>query len=363
MAGLVRLKAIRLQTPPGGVIVHRRALERVHLADPDGCIAALLRLLRQGTRTPDALPQALIAEGYRVTGDEVATVLAQFDEWAILERPDADDTLDQAVRERHQSNLRYYDITANLAVTSADQQRAVQAARVLLLGAGGLGSGILQSLAGLGVGFVRLVDFDTVETKNLARQFSYGLAEIGQRKIDAARAWVAGYTGGTVVDAVDRRIATADDIRELAGGMDLVICAIDSPENIQLLINEACFDLDIPFVAGGLAYSTVCYWSVEPGQSPCRMCLELHREDELRTGEDAVTAGLLFEPDPVNRATGPAAQLLSGVMSLEAMRFLRPTDPPVARGCYHVVELADGMVWERHPWERHPACKLCGSRP
>src|SRR5439155_15081007 len=134
---------------------------------------------------------------------------------------------------------------------------------VLLLGAGGIGSGILQSLVGMGVGRVTLVDCDTVETKNLARQFAYGPATIGQRKVEAAKNWAAAYSGGTVVDAVHRRVDDATAIRELAVGHDLVITAIDSPDDIQLLVNEACVELGIPFVAGGLAYSTLVYWSLE----------------------------------------------------------------------------------------------------
>jgi molybdopterin/thiamine biosynthesis adenylyltransferase len=356
---IARLKSVGIETPPGGVTVHRRTLERVHLDDPEGSVTALLRLLRKGTRTEPELVEDLALAGHSVTGDELAAVLAQLDAWQLLERADGDDALEPAVRVRHQSNLRFYDVTSNLEFSSADQHQAVAAANILLLGAGGLGSGILQSLVGLGVGRITLVDFDTVEPKNLNRQFTYDLASVGRRKVDAAKAWVDAYSEGTVVTPVHRRITDAATIQELATGADLVVGAIDSPDNVQVLLNDACFALGIPFVVGGLAYSTLSYWSVEPGSSPCRQCLELHRDDEPGEAQDE----LLFDPGQVNRATGPVVQLLSGLITMEVMRYLRPTEMPLAQARYHVVELADGMTVSFDPWQRHPDCKYCASLP
>lgn len=354
---VARLKSVGIETPPGAVTVHRRALERVHLDDPEGSITALLRLLREGIRTEPQLVEALTQAGYSVTGDELAAVLAQFDAWQLLERVDGDDALDPAVRERHQSNLRFYDVTSNLEYSSADQHQAVAGSTILLLGAGGLGSGILQSLVGLGVGRITVVDCDTIEPKNLNRQFTYDLASIGRRKVDAAKAWAEAYSGGTTVTAVHRRITDAATIEELATGADLVVGAIDSPADVQLLINEACCALGIPFVVGGLAYSTLCYWSVEPGSSPCRQCLELQRAD------DPEGPGLLFERRSVNRAAGPAVQLLSGLMTMEVLRYLRPTETPLARARYHLLELADELNVAFDPWQQHPDCKYCAARP
>lgn len=360
MTLIPRLKAIPYQLKDGSVALSRRAMERTHLEDADGSVAMLLQLLAEGRRTPAELATDLTHKGFPVSAPEIEAALSAFDQLGILEQSGGDDELPAEVRDRHQSNLRYYDIYADLSVTSADRQRDVSAARILLLGAGGAGSGILQSLVGLGVGHVTLVDIDVVETKNLARQFAYGLAAVGRRKVDAAKDWAEAYSGGTIVEAVHRRIEDADSIRELGAGADLVIGAIDSPDDVQLLINEACFELGVPFVSGGLFYSTFSYWSVDPGRSPCRLCLELGRDDQLVTPEGSTfAAGQLIKPGPVNRATGPVVQIMAGLMTMEAMRFLNRTDPPVALAAYQSIELADGMTVERHPWNRHPDCPLC----
>jgi len=281
--------------------------------------------------------------GFAVTEEEVADAVDALDEAGVLLRAGSDAELPAPTRRRHESNLRFYDLFADLGRTSADIHRAVEAADVLLLGAGGLGSGVLQALLGLGVGRVRLVDFDTVEEKNLARQFTYGQDDIGRPKVHAARDWATRYSPATTVDQICARVSDVESIRRLGRGASVVVCAIDSPDGIQLLVNEACFDLGVPYVTGGLQYSSLFYWSVGPGVSACRLCLELHRDDEARATPERANPTVLLTAGRVNRATGPIAQLLAGHVALEALRYVTRTDPPVAAATYHAIHLADDM--------------------
>jgi molybdopterin-synthase adenylyltransferase len=359
MPGRPRLKSVTVHSAPGQVIVWPQALERIYIDDDSGSIAAILQLLATGRYPVPELRQAMQERGFAVSADEIAGVLATLDELGVVEDAVGDDVLPDAVRERHQSNLRFYDLFSRLDRTSASFHRSAEQSRVVLLGAGGLGSGILQSLAGLGVGEVVIVDTDTVETKNLARQFVYGLGAIGQPKVTAASDWVRSYSPGTRVTPVQQRVTDAAAVVRFGAGADIVVCAIDSPDDVHLMVNEACFTLGIPFVAGGLSYSTLSYWSVDPGRTPCRLCLEYHHNDEARTLPAILRQPPLIEPGRLNRATGPVVQLISGLMSMEVMRYLTRTDPPVAGAAYQVIELADQMRTARAPWLRHPACPLC----
>jgi molybdopterin-synthase adenylyltransferase len=317
-----RLKAITVQSLEGQLVVWPRALQRVFVDDPSGGIAALMRILSAGQCQISELRPAMASRGFLVTDEEVTSMLDSLNALGVLEEADGDESLDPVTMERHQSNLRYYDLFSRIGCPSASFHQSAERSRVLLLGVGGLGSGILQSLVGLGVGEVTIVDIDTVETKNLARQFIYGPAAIGRPKVTAARDWARSYSPGTRVWPVHRRITDAASIVDLGGAAagraaaDIVVCAIDSPDDIHLIVNEACCALGIPFVAGGLTYSTLSYWSVEPGRTPCRLCLELHRNDETRTLPAILRQPALIEPAPVNRATGPVVQLISGLMSL-----------------------------------------------
>lgn len=359
MPGRPRLKSVTVQSSNGQVVVWQRALKRIFIDDPTGSIAAMLQILANGEHPATDLRQAMGARGINVTGEEIAAVLSALDNLGILEDADGDETLDPLVRERHESNLRFYDLFSGLDRSSASFHRAAQDSRVLLLGAGGIGSGILQSLVGLGVGDVTIVDIDAVETKNLARQFVYGLDAVGRPKVDAARDWARSYSRGTRVTPVHARITDAQSIVDLGRGADVVVCAIDSPPGVHLIVNRACFDLGIPYVAGGLNYSTLSYWSVDPGRTPCRLCLDLHREAETQTLPAILRQQPLIERSPVNRATGPVVQLISGLMSMEVMRYLTRTDPPVAAANYQVIELADQMLTTTSSWERNPDCPLC----
>jgi molybdopterin/thiamine biosynthesis adenylyltransferase len=354
-----QLKAIAAARRHQQVVLARRPLEELVLADEDGAVAALIQVLAEGRLTVAELPSALLERGYDVSEADLADAIEALDDAGVLLQADSDAGLSAATRRRHESNLRFYDIFADLHRTSADIHTSMTGADVLLLGAGGLGSGVLQSLAGLGAGRIRLVDFDRVEEKNLARQFAYGLDEVGRPKVAAAREWAKRYAPGVVVDAIHQRITDAESIRRLGAGADVVVCAIDSPAGVQLLVNEACFALGVPYVVGGLRYSTLFYYSVEPGVSPCRRCLELRRADQAREMPERGNPDLLNPAGQVNRATGPIAQLLAGFVTLEAVRYVTRTDPPVAAATYHTIDLADGMRAERAPWARHADCPLC----
>ncbi len=356
-----RLKSITVHSYDGQTIVWQRALRRIFLDDPSGSLAAMLQILETGKYPAVELRQAMADNGHEVTDEEITAVLAALDDLGVLEDADGDGVLSDATRERHHSNLRFYDVFSRLGRTSASFHLAAARSRVLLLGAGGLGSGILQALVGIGVGEVTLVDTDVVEMKNLARQFVYGLDAIGRPKAAAARDWAASYSHGTQVTPVHRRITDAASIVEVGAGADVVVCAIDSPDDVQLIVNAACFALGVPFVAGGLSYSTLSYWSVEPGRTPCRLCLELHHDDETQTLPAVLQRTPLIEPAAVNRATGPIVQVISGLMSMEVMRYVTRTDPPVAAATYHVIELADAMVTSTAAWARHPDCPLCAT--
>jgi molybdopterin/thiamine biosynthesis adenylyltransferase len=361
MDGRPRLKSVTVHSSQGQLVLWPRALRRIYIDDSSGSVAALLQILEVGEHRAAELGRAMADRGFRVTDEEIAAVLVTLDDLGVLEEAEGDDALDATARERHQSNLRFYDLFSRVGRTSASFHRSAEQARVLLLGAGGLGSGILQSLVGLGVGEVTIVDIDTVETKNLARQFVYGLDAVGRAKVTAARDWATSYSPATRVLPVQRRITDAASIVDVGAGADIVVCAIDSPDDIHLILNEACFALGVPFVAGGLSYSTLSYWSVDPGRTPCRLCLECHRRDETLTLAPILAQPPLIEPRPVNRATGPVVQLISGLMSMEVMRYLTRTDPPVAAATYQVMELADQLETTRAQWQRHPGCRLCAA--
>ncbi len=364
MASRPRLKSVVVQYRDGQVVIWPRALQRMFIEDPSGHIAALLRILADGGCEAGHLPAEMARRGHPVAAGDITSVLGSLDELGVLEEAGGDAILAPATRDRHQSNLRYYDLFARLGRTSASFHQAIEQSRVLLLGAGGLGAGILQSLVGLGVGEVTLVDFDTVETRNLARQFVYGADAIGRPKVLAARDWPA-YSPGTLVRPVHRRVTDAAGIAEAGPGGGRAarrrrrglrhrLAGRHPPAGQRGLLRAG------HPVRGRRPDLLHAVLLVGPaGPEPCRLCLELHREDEREAMPAVLREPPLIEPAPVNRATGPVVQLICGLMALEVMRYLTRTDPPVAAATYQVIELADGLETSRARWDRHPACPLC----
>lgn len=129
-------------------------------------------------------------------------------------------------------------------------QRRLRAARVLVIGAGGLGSATVPYLAGAGVGTIGLVDDDTVELSNLHRQIAHGTADIGRAKTASLADTVNALDPGVSVVQHALRLS-AHNAREIFAGYDLVI---DGSDNFptRYLANDTAELLDLPLVWGAI---------------------------------------------------------------------------------------------------------------
>lgn len=367
---LPRLKSLTCLAVDGALLVSLDPRVRTRLADPDGRVRALLALLHEGTRDVAGLAAALGDRWPAVTEGDVADVVAQLDRLGWLEDAAAPVALDAHHRERWFSNLAFFDAFTTLSLPRDVPQQRLRDAHVLVLGAGGLGSSVLMNLAGLGVGAVTVVDQDRVELRNFARQFTYTEAEVGQPKAERVARWLAAFDPTLRVEAFRRRVESADDVTALLHGSalsdlpDLVVSAIDEPDEVDRWVNTACVAAGVPFVRGGLAYTQGLYWSVDPGRSACRECLERHRE-RLADGVDreVVEGTRVLQQDRVNRAIGPVTSVLGGLVSLEAMRLLTGLTPPVSLGRYQLVDFAGDGRTSTDAWPADPQCPVCATAP
>lgn len=129
-------------------------------------------------------------------------------------------------------------------------QGRLKAARVLVVGAGGLGSPLLQYLAAAGVGTLGILDDDTVALSNLQRQVLHGTAEVGQPKVDSAARAVAHLNPHVAVEPIPRRL-DAGNARELVRGWDVVA---DGSDNFatRYAVSDACFHEAVPLVTAAV---------------------------------------------------------------------------------------------------------------
>ena len=154
-------------------------------------------------------------------------------------------------------------------------QRRLQQARVLMIGAGGLGSPAGFYLAAAGVGHLRIADDDIVDRSNLQRQILHTEARIGTPKVSSAQATLSALNPRTQVEAVAERV-TSDNIDRLLDGVDVVLDGADNFP-VRYLLNDACIKHGKPLVYGAVqrfeGQVSVFDAGRHRGQAPCYRCL------------------------------------------------------------------------------------------
>lgn len=168
-------------------------------------------------------------------------------------------------------------------------QVRLREARVVVVGAGGLGSPVSLYLAAAGVGRIILIDDDSVALSNLNRQILYSEANIGDPKARAAAGRLRGLNGEVDVVPVAEQI-TAENAERLIGGADLVVDGLDSME-ARRVVNAACVKQGIAFVHGGVHGFIGEVTTMIPGQTACFECLWPGEAEKDEAGGEAVQTG------------------------------------------------------------------------
>ena len=158
-----------------------------------------------------------------------------------------------------------------LPLVEAEGQRRLKAARVLIVGAGGLGSPVALYLAAAGVGTLGLVDFDVVDVTNLQRQLLHGTDDVGRPKLDSARERIRDVNPHVHVEPYQTRLTSANAL-EIIGDYDLVVDGTDNFAT-RYLTNDACVLLGKPNVYGSIFRFEGQASLFATADGPCYRCL------------------------------------------------------------------------------------------
>ncbi len=154
-------------------------------------------------------------------------------------------------------------------------QRRLSAARVVVVGAGGLGSPIAYYLAAAGVGTLVLADDDVVDRSNLQRQILHTDARVGMQKVASARESLLALNPTTAIELFESRV-TSENVEDLLGGADVVVDGADNFAT-RYLLNDACVKLALPLIYGAVhrfeGQLSVFDAGRRRGQAPCYRCL------------------------------------------------------------------------------------------
>jgi adenylyltransferase/sulfurtransferase len=204
-------------------------------------------------------------------------------------------------------------------IGGAGQQR-LRDATVAVVGAGGIGSPVIQYLAAAGIGRLRVIDDDRVELSNLQRQTLFGTPDIGLPKVTGAAVAAERLNAGVVVEPVARRI-DRDNAADLLTGADMVVDGCDNFAT-RLAVSDACTALRIPLVSAAVGQfegQLAVYRGWEAG-APCYRCLV--GGDPDRAELSCAEAGVL----------GALTGVVGSLAALEAVRAIVPFgDDPAGR--------------------------------
>ena len=190
-------------------------------------------------------------------------------------------------------------------------QKRLLASRVLLVGAGGLGSWVAELLTRAGVGRLRLVDDDRVDLTNVHRQAMYSQADAEAQtpKVEAARARLGQINTHVQVEAMAARL-TPDNARRLAEGVDLIVDGTDNFAT-RLLINDLAVDRSLPWIMAGVVGAEFQTMTVLPGRTPCLRCV-MPSAPPVCSDPNCRQFGVL----------GPAVAAAASLQALEAVKIL-----------------------------------------
>ncbi len=225
------------------------------------------------------------------------------------------------------SELARYARQLILPEVDLEGQARLKESRVLIVGAGGLGTPAAQYLAGAGVGSIRLVDGDRIALSNLPRQLAYTEDDLGQLKVEVLAARLRDANGEITVDAQCKRF-DGDTAWQLLDGVDIVLDATDSLQ-ARLDIDRATYAAGLPWVMGA-AVGTSGQWAAfdESRREGCYHCLM--RELDSSENRGCAELGIL----------GPVVGLVALQQSLLVIRYLVGSGLPT--GCLHMLDAWTG---------------------
>jgi molybdopterin/thiamine biosynthesis adenylyltransferase len=225
-------------------------------------------------------------------------------------------------------------------------QQKLLAARVLVIGAGGLGSPAALYLASAGVGYLTIVDDDDVDLTNLQRQIAHTTARVGQPKALSARESVAAINPDVQVTALVERAGEAR-LAELAAASDVVLDCTDNFAT-RHAVNRACVVARVPLVSGAVIRfdGQVSVFDPRSGEAPCYSCL--FPQDQAFEDVACSTMGVF----------APLVGVVGATQAAEALKIVMGIGTPLAGRLL----LLDGlrMEWTSIGVGRNAGCPVCG---
>lgn len=250
-------------------------------------------------------------------------------------------TLDEERLERYSRNILLKDV-------GIEGQEKLFAAKILIVGAGGLGSPAALYLGAAGVGTIGIADGDRVDLSNLQRQIAHTTADVGRPKADSAAEKLRAINPDVTVH-IHREFLNAENALGIVRQYDFVLDGTDSFAS-KFLINDACVIAGVPFSHGGILRFDGQTMTVVPRKSACYRCV-FRNPPPRNAVPTCAQAGIL----------GAVAGMLGTIQAAEALKLVIGAGQLLTDALLVFDSLA--MTFRRVAIHRDPRCAVCGDRP
>lgn len=240
-------------------------------------------------------------------------------------------TEEETFLERYNRNIRIEKI-------GEKGQRKLANSKILVCGAGGLGSTVLTNLASIGIGTIGIVDNDVLELSNLNRQYIHKFDSLGKVKVESAKKWINEFNPEINVNAYQTRLDETNYV-DIVNGYDLIMDCFDSFKS-KFLLNKIAVKTGKTLIHGGVTEFFGQVTTIIPGKTACLNCI-LPEEDQY------IVKGVI----------SPAVATIASIEAMEAVKNILN----IGESLQNRLLSYDGlrMQFKTINISKNPNCKLC----
>lgn len=218
-------------------------------------------------------------------------------------------------------------------------QEKLSQSKILVCGAGGLGSTVLANLASIGIGYIGIVDNDILEASNLNRQYIHKLQNLGKIKVDSAKEWIKEFNPETQTKTYQIRLDETN-YQDIVKDYDLIIDCFDSYKS-KFLLNKISVSTGKTLIHGGVTEFYGQVTTIIPSKTACLNCI------------------LPEDPDKysIKGVISPAVSLIASIEAMEAVKTILKIGETLENKllCYDGLN----MKFKTINLAKNPNCKLC----
>jgi adenylyltransferase/sulfurtransferase len=219
-------------------------------------------------------------------------------------------------------------------------QAKIRSARVLICGAGGLGSTVIANMSAIGAGTIGIVDNDVLELSNLNRQYIHKYENLGKIKVNSAKDWINSFNPEITVNTYPLRLDNTN-YTDIVKDYDFIIDCFDSFKS-KFLLNDIAVAAGKILIHGGVTEFGGQVMTIFPGKTACLRCILPDADENLQVLKGVVS---------------PAVTTIASIESMEALKLILGIGEPLTNRllCYNGLD----MTFKKLSAKKNEHCPLC----